>query len=226
MAEYDLTLEVPAPKETLDRMNALVNELAKRAFSDDMRRPSGDEETDLLITLFGLGRLVELNVRAAWEMYAINEKTKETSTPRLYGHVLKNMKVHFTGEPLHFLLRTAMLITDGLVHGNYFQAFSIAKTAYERDDLGLTQDGFHYQTIVTTTFTSEGFVVDAKTGVATTSSGKPIPHKSYVPSREKTYDENFVAFFVSGSFAFVYDVLLEAFSRSYHLRKCIAAATS
>jgi len=54
--------------------------------------------------------------------------------------------------------------------------------------------------------------------------GKPVPHKSYVPSKNKTIEENFASFYVAGTFVPVYDVLLTSFNRAYHFRKCIALA--
>ena len=106
----------------------------------------------------------------------------------------------------------------------FSQAFSETRKAYDRQDLSLTQTGFSYQTIVLATITKDGLVVDGKTGVATTADGKPTLHKSYVPSKNKTIQQNFESFYISATFVFVYDVLVSAFARAYHFRKCIDTA--
>ena len=110
------------------------------------------------------------------------------------------------------------------MHGNFYQAYLQAQKAYGKDGLDLTQSRFFKQTIVTAQFTAAGLNVDAKTGVATTTSGNPTPHKSYVPSKWKTIEGNFEAFYVAATFVPVYDVLLLSFCHAHRYRKCISAA--
>ena len=187
--EYDFTLEVPTPVETLARTDALINKLVQRLDDPNVPRLTVDEEADLQMSLFGLGRMIEVNVRIAWEVFATNEGLPDPS-PSGYKQVLNLFKKHFQPISLHDLFKNAMTITDGLVHGNFYQAFNRAKLAYERDDFGLTQDVFHSQTIVEAKITDKGVNVDAKTGIATTSDGEPLEHKSYVPNKHKPINEN------------------------------------
>ena len=81
-----------------------------------------------------------------------------------------------------------------------------AQKAYQKEELNLTQSYFIQQTISTAKLTSAGLKVDAKTGVATTTEGNPTPHKSYVPSKTKSIEANFEAFYVAATFVPVYDV--------------------
>lgn len=219
----DFAQEIPAPKETLDRLNEIVNRHASVLDTDEIRHPTIDDELELLVALMGLGRLIEFNIRAAWQAYASAEGLSDP-TPAKYDDVLKLLKRNFAGEPFHFLLRRAQIITDGLVHGNFYQAFVMSRGVYERDDLGLTQDGFRYQTVVAATLTQAGLSIDARSGRATSSSGDPVPHRAYVPRKDETFENNFESFYMSGTFAFVYDILLLAFERAFHFRKCIAGA--
>lgn len=222
---YDFSQEFPAPHQILTRTDSLINDLVKRIDMDGVPTLSVDEEADLQLTLFGLGRMVEVNVRTAWELFAIEEGIQD-SQPKRYIGVLKYFEAYFQPESLHVLFKSALQITDGLVHGNFFQAFTMARKAYERKDLGLHQDAFNVQTIVITRLTNRGLNVDARSGIATDSDGNPVPHRSYLPGKDKPLIENFEAFFVSGAFAFVYDVLKTAYSRAYHLRKCLEAGKS
>jgi hypothetical protein len=222
---YDFKSEVPAPKNSLDRINEIINKHSSRIDKEEVPRPDIEDETELLVTLFGLGRLVEVNVRIAWEIFALNEKIKDPAY-RKYNDVLKCIEKHFQPESLHALFRLAMIITDGIVHGDFRQAFEMAKRAYDRDDLELTQEKFIFQTIVTTKFTKDGLHIDARTGKATTSAGDPIEHTSYVPSKENTIQKNFYSFYISAGFVSVYDVLSKAFERAFHFRKCIENAKS
>lgn len=222
---YDFTLEVPAPKVALDAMNEIVNRHAQRVDGNDLiPKPSPDDETEIMTTLFGIGRMVEVNVRIAWEKFCIQEGLEEDSNPKRYVQVISLIDKYLKNDPIHWLFKNVLTITDGLVHGNFHQAFVQAEKAYERDDLNLTQDRFVQQTIVDVTATAAGLNVDARTGVATTSAGDPVTHKSYVPSKEKTIEDNFESFYVAATFVPVYDVLLSSFERAYHYRKCIALA--
>ena len=221
--KIDFTQEVPAPKATLDRLNEIVNRHVLALEGDDIAFPSADDEVELLGTLMGLGRQVEFNIRAAWEAYAVAEALEDPK-PRRYNIVLKLVERNFLGEPFHYLMRQAQIITDGLVHGDFYQAFTMARGAYDRQDLGLTQDRFRHQTVVAVTLTQAGLTVDARTGEARTAAGDPVPHRAYVPQKGESFENNFEAFYVSETFVFVYDILLTAFERAYHFRKCIAAA--
>jgi len=220
---YNFKLEFPAPMETLGRTDELMNKHSAIIEDDPVPIPNVDDETDMLITLFGLGRLVEVNVRNAWEIFAINENIQDPA-PKKYIDVLKQIEKNFQPVSLFEHFKLAMIITDGLVHGGFNQAFEMAKRAYERDDLDLTQEKFIYQTVVITKFTKDGLNIDARTGKATTTNGKPIDHKSYIPSKGNTIQKNFVSFYVSGGFISVYDVIRSAFTRAYHFRKCIEVA--
>lgn len=222
---YDFTLEVPAPKGALDAINEVVNRHARRIDGgESIPHPSADDELEIMTTLFGLGRMVEVNVRMAWENFCLQEGLAEDSNPKPYIQVINLIDKYLKNDPVHWLFKNALTITDGLVHGNFYQAFVQAQRAYEREDLNLTQDQFVRQTIVLATLTAAGLNVDAKTGVATTSAGDPIDHKSYVPSKEKSIEENFESFYVAATFVPVYDVLMVSFQRAYHYRKCIALA--
>lgn len=223
---YDFSLEVPTPKAPLDSMNEIINRQAKRVWKDEpvVPLPSPDDETEIMGVLFGLGRLVEVNVRMAWENFARQEELKEAASPTSYKDVIKLIDKYIKNDPVHWLFKNVLTITDGMVHGNFYQAYVQAQKAYEKDDIDLTQSYFVQQKIVTATFTAAGLKIDAKTGVATTASGDPVPHKSFVPSKGKTIEENFEAFYVSAIFVPVYDVLLFSFCRAYHYRKCISGA--
>ncbi len=222
---YDFSLEVPAPKAALDRMNEIINRHAQRMSGDEVvPLPSPDDETELMALLFGLGRLVEVNLRMAWETFARQEGLKEAASPTAYKDVIKFINRYIKNDPIHWLFKNVLTITDGLVHGNFYQAYVQAQKAYEKDGLDLTQGRFRQQTIVLATATAAGLNVDAKTGVATTASGDPAHHKSLVPSKGKTIEENFEAFYVAATFVPVYDVLLSSFVQAYRYRKCISAA--
>lgn len=222
---YDFSLEVPAPKAALDRMNEIINRHAQKVWAlEVVPLPSPDDETEIMALLFGLGRLVEVNVRMAWETFARQEELKEAASPTAYNDVIKLIDKYIENDPVHWLFKNVLTITDGLVHGNFYQAYVQAQKAYEKDGLDFTQSSFVHQTIVTATFTAAGLNVDAKTGVATTTSGDPTPHKSFVPSKGKTIEENFEAFYVAATFVPVYDVLLLSFGQAYLYRKCISAA--
>ena len=147
-----------------------------------------------------------------------------SKTDRFHVAGLRANSQYIKNDPVHWLFKNVLTITDGLVHGNFYQAYMQAQKAYEKDGLDLTQSRFVQQTIVTATFTAAGLNVDAKTGVATTASGDPAPHKSFVPSKRKTIEENFEAFYVAAIFVPVYDVLLSSFCVAYRYRKCISAA--
>ena len=142
--KYDFTKEVPAPKEALSRINEIVNRHSSVLIKGEFMPPTIDDEVELLVALMGLGRLIEFNLRAAWQAFALTEGLGDDS-PSAYDTVLKSLVKHFTNEPLHFLFRRADVITGGLVHGDFYQAFVMTQRAYERDDLGLIQDEFHYE---------------------------------------------------------------------------------
>ena len=88
---YDFSLEVPAPKATLDHMNGIINRHAQRVWSAEgvVPVPSSDDETEIITLLFGLGRLVEVNVRMAWERFSIQEQLQEPTSPKAYNDVIK-----------------------------------------------------------------------------------------------------------------------------------------
>ena len=223
---YDFSLEVPAPKAALDRANEVINQHAQKVSKDEnVPLPSVDDETEILLVLLGLARLIEVNVRMAAQTFSAQEGLKEKTQPTVnYKNVLKFIDKYFKNDPVHELFEIARNVANGLVHGNFYQAYVEAEKAYEIDGLNLTQGKFFRQTVVLATITEAGLSVDAKTGIATTTAGKPTPHTSYVPSKGKTMEENFEAFYAAWAFIPVYDVLLTSFVRAYHYRKCISAA--
>ena len=221
--DYDFTKEFPAPKEALSRIDEIVNRHSSVLISGQFRPPTIDDEVELLVPLMGLGRLIEINLRAAWQAFALAEGLGDDS-PSAYDAVLKLLVKNFTNEPLHYLFRRADIITGGLVHGDFYQAFVMTRRAYDRDDLGLKQDAFQYQRFFEVTLTKDGLNLDVRTGQATTSKGKPSPSRAYILLKNGTYESNSEAFYVSGVFIFVYDILKTAFQRAFHFRKCIASA--
>jgi len=223
---YDFSLEVPAPTLIIDKFNEVINRHAQLVWENGtlLLLPSNDDEGEIMGVLFGIGRLVEVNVRIAWETFANQEGLDEDASPRKYIDILKCIDKYIENNTVHLVLNNALSITDGLVHGGFYQAYVQAQKAYEIEDLNLTQSKFIQQTITTTVLTSKGLNHHAKTGVTTATDGNPTSHKSFIPSKKNTIEDNFQSFYVAATFVPVYDVLLSSFYRANHYRKCISSA--
>ena len=220
--EYDFTLEVPAPNEAIDALNNIVNKHANKVWScPALPMFSDNDETDIMAALFGIARLAEINVRISWQTFCVREVLSEDSSPNRYKDVINLVDKYFKNDPIHWLFQNAMTIADGMLHGDFYQAFVQSQKAYDQPDLNLVQTQFVKQTIATFSMSNQDLNIDARTGTVTTSTGELHPHMSYVPSKTKAIHENFVAFYVAALFFPVYDVLLTAFGRAYHFRKCI-----
>jgi len=207
-------------------MNEVINSHAIKVWeSNDIPVPSENDEAEVMSALFGIARLIEINVRIAWQTFCNQEHLSEESSPSRYINVLKLIDQYLNNDPVHWLYKNALTVTDGMLHGDFHQAYVQAQKAYERKDLGLVQSVFIKQTIAVFKSTGKDLNIDAKTGSVTTVDGQPVPHASFIPSKNKTIEENFRAFYVAGSFVPVYDVLFTAYGRAYHFRKCVSAAT-
>ena len=223
--EYDFTLEVDYPKSAIDPLCELIYQHGTKVLgSEELYEPTVDDEVDVMATLFGVARLTEVNIRIAWQDFCAKESKAENSNPRSYSDVLKLIGKNFVDEPAHWLYQNALTVADGMLHGNFYQAYTQSKKAYERSDLGLTQDSFIAQRIALVTTNGTDLNFDSSTGVVTTSSGAQYPHKSYIPSKSKSIENNFVSFYASAAFVSVFDVLFSSFNKAFHFRKCIAGA--
>ena len=223
--DYDFSLDVPYPKEAIDPLGELIFYHGTKVWEHPgILRPEVEDEAAIMTTLFGVARLAEVNSRVAWQEFCRKEELSEDENPKAYIDVLKLLEKYFDHEPLHWLLKNTLTVADGMLHGNFYQAYVQAKKAYDRGDLGLTQDRFITQRIVLVTLSDRSLTMDSQTGIVTTDEGEEYPHKSFVPSKEKTIEDNFVSFYVSAAFVSVFDVLLNGFNRSFHFRKCITNA--
>lgn len=64
---------------------------------------SVNDETELLVNLLGLSRLIEFNIRSAFEVYAKSRNIK-VDPNRKYGGVLKSLQKHSSGDDFHSCL--------------------------------------------------------------------------------------------------------------------------
>lgn len=223
--DYDFSREVTYPKQAIDRLGEIIYNHAQRVWgTDGIPVLSENDETEVMTTLFGIARLAEINVRIAWETFCLQEGLPEEASPTSYTEVLRLVDKYIENDPTHWLFHNALTVTDGMLHGNFYQAYIQSQKAYERPDLNLVQDRFIKQAIATFTSTGQNLTFDAKTGAVTTSAGDSYPHSSYVPSKSKTIEANFQSFYVAVTFVPVFDVLLTAFNSAYHFRKCVSSA--
>ena len=101
---YDFSLEVPAPKMAMDRLNEVINRHAQRVWSTEaLLLPTSDDETEIMTAIFGIGRVVKVNVRIAWEIFASQEDLDEEASPRNYIKVIKLIDKYLQNDAVHWL---------------------------------------------------------------------------------------------------------------------------
>ena len=222
---YDFSLEVSAPKQALAHFCSIINEMASKVFQGhDMPPISEDDEARILCVLFGIGRMIEVNNRISFETFVRNEELQDKPNPKDYKHVLRGLKKYVDAPEVHPIFCSARTITDGIVHGNFNQAYKAAKKAYSEYSEHLLQDGFHEQTFFESTITKHGLNLNVEDGTATDSQGNSIETIFWIPTKSKTIADNLKSFFISGAFLRVFDILYLAYKRSFHMRRCIELA--
>ncbi|MFV2016854.1 MAG: hypothetical protein ACC656_15595, partial [Candidatus Heimdallarchaeota archaeon] len=199
--KYDFSLEVDYPKGAIDPLGDMIYQHGTKVWNfDGVSEPSITDEVEIMTTLFGIARLTEVNLRIAWQDYCRKEKLSEDDNPSRFKDVINLVDKYFTNEPIHWLYWNALSVADGMLHGDFYQAFIQSKKAYQRGDLPLTQNSFVFQRIALVKIGREGINFDSQTGVVTTSKGEEYPHKSFVPGKKKTIEDNFKSFYVSAAF--------------------------
>ena len=221
---YDFSLEVSAPKQALAHFCSIINEMAGKVFKGhDMPPISEDDEARILCVLFGIGRMIEVNNRISFETFFRNEEL-QYKPHQGYQYVLSGLEKYVDAPEVHPIFSSAQKITNGIVHGNFYQAYMFAKIAYSKHSKHLLQDRFHEQMFSEWTITKHGLNLNVEDGTATDSKGNSIETKFWIVTESKPIADNLKSFFISGTFVPVFDILYLAYQRSFHMRRCIELA--
>ena len=91
--EIDFFQKVTAPKEAIDHLTDLINK--RIHVLSDMNNciptPTIEDEFEVLVALMGVGRLIEYNMRLAWQTYAL-AKNRKAPSPKEYEDVLSKIE--------------------------------------------------------------------------------------------------------------------------------------
>lgn len=182
--------------------------------------PNINDETELLVTLMGLSRMIEYNMRVAFEKFeAIVDE--DLGSAHLYKNLLSALEPYSTEKAKFQLLQIARQISNGLVHSNFTQVYEKCKEAYELEDVGLHYSKFDPPIVMfQSTITEHGLhvTVQGDTASAKDSKGNEIHTKTLRPDGTNEIDVDFRYFWQTGSFIFAFDVLYAAYSFSVIFR--------
>jgi len=178
--------------------------------------PSINDELELLINLMGISRLVEHNMRVAYEKLNI-KAALNLPIPKNFKDLLTQIDPYIKEKNKLRLLDSARLISNGLVHADFAKVYTNTQAAYDIDGLDFDQAGFNPPVIMfETTITNTGLkaVVKGDDVVAYDGKGNEIPVKILVPDGMNEIDIDFKYFYLTGTFGFTWDVLKLAYSET------------
>ena len=117
-----MSIEVPH----LIEVTKLINKHMKLVCeSESLITPSINDELEILLNLMGLARLVEYNVRVAYEQ--IHQKAIDRYLPNLknskYDTILKTLNSIIVEKNKMALLRACQHISNGMVHSNFAKVY-------------------------------------------------------------------------------------------------------
>lgn len=178
--------------------------------------PSVNDEIEILVTLMGLSRIIEYNMRVAFEKFNLHNNLN-LSEPATFNDLLISIEPYIVEKNRIKLLDYVRLISNGLVHSDFEKVYLNSKKAYEVDNID-----FHYKEfdppiiMFETTITKNGLSVFVKgdEATATDTKGNKIPLKVLVPDGTNHIDIDFKYYYLTGTFIFTYDVLYTAYKYS------------
>ena len=217
MSDTGWTLTVPQ----LDVLTEVINKHLHLVMADGpIPEPDHNVELELFGGLLGQSRIIEINVRVALEL--LSKKSPRSLKYARVLQVLENGLVPTPDLKVGFeLLRRAARASGGLAHGD-FPTVEAAVKSLRADFPDFDFRRYPPQKLFTTTLTQHGVNLDASTGSAKDNLGNPVPAESHHDARKsKTYEENFKAFYQSGAFVNVAELLREAYQVAVKLREDI-----
>ena len=206
-------IEVPY----LSSVHDIINRHMAIVDSDSpTKAPSINDELELLINLLGISRLVEHNMRIAYEKVNIKYNLC-LPTPNSFNELIINIEPYINEKNKLKLLDSTRLISNGLVHSDFSKAYLNTQAAYDIEGLDFDQKCFNPPVVMfQTTITSTGLKVNVKGDdvVAYDGRGNEIPVKILSPDGTNEIDIDFKYFYQTGAFGFTWDVLKLAYSQS------------
>jgi len=178
--------------------------------------PTSNDEAELLITLMGLSRLIEYNMRVAFEK--LNDQYKlKLKEPNTFEDLLKGLEPRVKEKEKIELMHHVRVISNGLVHSDFRKVYLKTKSSYDIKDLNFYYDKFDPPVIrFASTITKYGLNINIEGDKVTAedNKGNPIPAKALIPDGTNDIDIDFKNYYLCGAFIFTYDVLYNAYSDS------------
>ncbi len=211
MSDSELTIEVPH----LILMGDIMNKhMALITADTPPLAPTVNDEMEILTNLMGLSRIIEYNMRVAFEKLNLHHELN-LPAPNRFIDLINAIRPYILEKNTIELLEYVRLISNGLVHSDFKKVYINSEKAYD-----ITDTDFNYKKfeppiyMFKTTITKHGLNVDISKETATDSKGNPIPFKSLKPDGTNEIDVDFQYFYLTGSFIFTYDVLISAYKAS------------
>jgi len=178
--------------------------------------PSVNDEIEILINLLGLSRVIEYNMRVAYEKLN-NHYNLNLPEPHTLNELLEKIEPYITEKNKLKLLDVVRLISNGLVHSNFKKVYLNSKKAYEIDNIDFYYDKFEQPIVMFNgTITQDGFnaTIVGDKAFELDKDGKKVPLKMLEPDGTNDIDVDFDYFYLTGSFIFTYDILITAYKES------------
>lgn len=225
MNERKPTIEVPYFNVITDVINKHLG-----IINDDSPpiSPTVNDEIEILINLMGLSRLVEYNMRVAFEKFN-SLSNLNLPEPETFNILIRTLKPYIVEKNRVELLNYVRLISNGLVHSDFKKVYINSKKAYEVEGID-----FHYEkfdppvVMLQTTITKNGLNISVvgDNATAADSKGNQIPVKMLEPDGTNDIDIDFKYYYLTGSFIFTYDVLYTAYKYSINFKEEMKRQTS
>ncbi len=178
--------------------------------------PSVNDEIEILINLMGLSRIIEYNMRVAYEKlnshYNLN-----LPKPRTLNSLLENIEPYITEKNKLKLLESVRLISNGLVHSDFKKVYLNSKSAYEIDNIDFLFEKFNQPIVMFDgIITEKGFkaTLVGDKAFELDENGNQVPLKMLEPDGTNDIDVDFNYLYLTGSFIFTYDILFTAYKES------------
>ena len=178
--------------------------------------PSINDELELLVNLMGMSRLIEHNMRVAYEKFNIKAGLNLPARNN-FQNLINNIEPYINEKNKLQLLHSTRLISNGLVHADFAKVYLNTQAAYDIEGLEFDQKGFNPPVVMfQTTITSTGLKAFVKGNevLAYDGNGNEIPVKILLPDGTNEIDIDFKYFYLTGTFGFTWDVLKLAYSES------------
>ena len=185
--------------------------------------PSINDELEVVSSLVGLGRYIEINVRIAYETITGNRPSGD------YVSVRRELPKHLGGVnagQIEGVLEVAAIGADGIAHGDFAtvdHAIRRAKREFPKLFVREYPQVQLYRAVIRKHGLNVTVNQDKATATALDEQGRPIPLERVGPNKSSPWVANMQAFYQVGAFVNLFEILSEAIRYAVVLRELASA---